>query len=143
MLAALVALILLAQLVRTQSSKPAVRSDLPAAGAAENALRRACYDCHSNETRWPWYAKIPPTSWLAARHVAEGRKRLNFSRWDAYMSDPATAITKLRRIRRLVAAGKMAPWYYRLLHREARLTAGQRDAIAQWVAEQISSLDAR
>jgi vacuolar iron transporter family protein len=83
-------LVLLAVFVAMQfvpvaaTSNPPVTGDLPAPPAAKAILRRACDDCHSNETRLPWYSRIAPVSWLVARDVREGRSELNFSNWDRY-----------------------------------------------------------
>jgi hypothetical protein len=99
-------------------------------------LRGACYDCHSNQTRWPWYSAVAPASWLAAYEVNEGRRRLNFSAWSDYATDPGTERQKLDEIARLVTSGAMAPWYYRALHRDARLSSEQRNLIVGWAREQ-------
>src|SRR5260370_9158394 len=99
------------------------------------ALRSACYDCHSNQTRWPWYSAVAPASWWAAQEVNEGRRRLNFSAWGDYASDPGTESQKLDEIADFVASGAMAPWYYRALHQEARLSRQQRDLIVGWARE--------
>jgi hypothetical protein len=95
-------------------------------------LKRACYDCHSNRTRWPWYSFIAPASWVVSRHVIEARRRLNFSEWDAYASDPDTAAHKLEEIADQVASRKMAPWYYRAMHPDARLNRSEREALIRW-----------
>jgi hypothetical protein len=117
---------------------PVPRSNPPEAGnpdgpaAIVGLLKRACYDCHSNQTRWPWYSFIAPASWLVSRHVAEARRRLNFSEWEAYASDPDTASHKLAEIADQVASGKMAPWYYRTMHRDARISPAERRALVRW-----------
>lgn len=84
---------------------------------------RACYDCHSNRTRWPWYSRIAPVSWLVAHHVAEGRAALDFS---------ATSVTGAAadRAARAVRSGRMPPLYYSWLHPTARLTAHERQTLA-------------
>ena len=58
--------------------------------------RRACFDCHSNETSWPWYTTIAPASWLAQRHVNEGRRVLNFSEWDRPQRQAREAVESVR-----------------------------------------------
>jgi hypothetical protein len=90
-------------------------------------LKRACADCHSNETTWPWYSRIAPVSWLVADDVKEGRAHLNFSEWN-FLSPEASAI-KLREICREVKSGGMPMWQYRLMHPEARLTPGEIEKI--------------
>jgi hypothetical protein len=126
-----------AQLVRFPRTNPPVRSDLAAPGEVGRTLRRACYDCHSNETQWPWYGAIAPLSWLLHHEVTEGRRRLNFSDWADYAADPGTAAQKLSEISRSVSTDTMAPWYYLLLHPSARLTAAERDRIAQWTDQEL------
>ncbi len=84
-------------------------------------LQRACRDCHSNRTVWPWYSRIAPASWLVASDVAEGRGKLNFSRWDIY--GPEMSQSRLRAVCGAMRSGEMPPWYYRPLHPEAKVTA--------------------
>ena len=131
--------LLAAQLVRFDRSNPAVRGDLSAPPAVKDALERSCYDCHSNQTRWPWYSAVAPFSWWINREVAEGRRRLNFSSWTDYTSDPGTEDQKLDEVARLTAGREMPPWYYLAMHPEARLTSGERLAITQWIAGEKSS----
>jgi hypothetical protein len=122
----------LAQCVRLPASNPPVRGDLVAPAEVKTVLRHACYDCHSNETRWPWYSAIAPVSWVIRRDVAAGRQHLNFSDWTDYESDPETAALKLRRIATALRSDDMAPRYYRLLHADARLSAAQRESVVRW-----------
>jgi hypothetical protein len=107
----------------------------PAPVPVKATLRGACYDCHSNQTRWPWYSAVAPASWWAAYEVNEGRRRLNFSFWGDYASDPGTESHKLNEIADFVASGAMAPWYYRALHQGARLSKAQRNLIVGWARE--------
>lgn len=128
------------QLVRFPHVNPPVEGDLSAPLDVKQLLRQACYDCHSSQTRWPWYSEIAPLSWFAYRDVTEGRRRLNFSSWASYTEDPGTETTKLDQISRHLASGDMAPWYYRWLHPEAHLDEAQRDAIFRWVKTETESL---
>lgn len=66
---------------------------------------RTCYDCHSNETVWPWYSKIAPASWIVGRDVNQGRKELNFSEWHRRQKEAGEAA-------KVVRSGSMPPWYY-------------------------------
>jgi hypothetical protein len=75
----------------------------------------ACFDCHSNETAWPWYSKIAPLSWRLQKHVDEGREKLNFSEW-------GTGEQETEEIVKVVEEGEMPPWDYLLMHPEARLS---------------------
>jgi hypothetical protein len=128
------------QLVPIARLNPPEASNPQAPASIVRLLRRACYDCHSNQTRWPWYSFIAPASWLVSRHVAEARRRLNFSEWDAYASDPDTASHKLAQIADQVASGKMAPWYYRAMHPGARLNVAQRQALIRWAQASAAAM---
>ena len=127
-----------AQAIRFEQSNPPVTRDLAAPPAVQLALHHACYDCHSNETSWPWFAELAPVSWLVHYDVTRGRKHLNFSTWDAYTSDPGTQLQKLKNIQKAMTADDMPPWYYRLLHPDSGLSESQRDAVTRWASEQIS-----
>ncbi len=130
----LVVVLLLAQLIRIDKSNPPVRSDL-ANGSAKPILQRACYNCHSNETVWPWYSNFAPVSWLVGRDVKEGRSHVNFSEWGTY--DSGTRSHKLRAIEEEIRGGDMPPWYYSLVHSASRLSAAERNQILAWAAETI------
>ena len=93
-------------------------------------LRAACYDCHSNETVWPWYAHVAPSSWFVAKHVDEGRRHLNFSTWGEY--PPSKADHKLEEIIEYVENGEMPLASYTPLHPEAKLSDEDRAAIVEW-----------
>ena len=125
-----VALLLCVQLVPVERGNPPVRRDAAAPAAVDALLRAACYDCHSNETRWPWYARVAPASWLLARHVKEGRHELNFSDWPVVDFDAQDLL--LHDIAKALRAGKMPPRSYRLAHREARLTPELVNTILEW-----------
>jgi hypothetical protein len=80
----------------------------------------ACFDCHSNETSWPWYSNIAPFSWRLQNHVDEGRDKLNFSEWGS--GEEEDEITDS------VVSGEMPPWDYTLLHPDANFTGADREA---------------
>ncbi len=101
-------------------------------------LQSACYDCHSDETRWPWYSHIAPVSWLVADDVTRGRERLNFSDWPRAL--PERAAKRLERISEEVDDKEMPPAKYTLLHPEARLTAGQRQQLIHWADQEAARL---
>jgi hypothetical protein len=132
-----------AQFVRFPRTNPPVSGDLVAPADVTEIIRRACYDCHSNETRWPWYSQIAPVSWLASRHVTEARARLNFSVWTDYVYDPGTEAHKLDEIERLIKSREMPPWYYRIMHPQTRLTDAQRAVVLSWIEREQSAVAAR
>jgi mono/diheme cytochrome c family protein len=89
---------------------------------------RACGDCHSNETQWPWYSNIAPVSWLIQRHVDEGREKLNVSQWRVGAYDEAgESAEKMRE-------GSMPPSNYLPLHPEAMLSPADKNALAKGLA---------
>ncbi len=83
---------------------------------------RACLDCHSNETAWPWYSNVAPVSWLIQRDVDRGRRALNLSEWQA-------PHRKVHDVAETVQKGEMPPWYYAWRHPGAQLTRGERRAL--------------
>ena len=96
--------------------------------ATEELARRACFDCHSNRTRWPWYASIAPISWRIQHDVNEGREKLNFTAFEA-TSEKMTE--EAGEAGESVTQGKMPPKDYLLMHSEARLTAAESAALAR------------
>jgi hypothetical protein len=134
----LVAALTLAQAIRVERSNPPARSDISADPAVGPLLRRACYDCHSNETNWPWYSNVAPASWLVSSDVNEGRSQLNFSEWENYGRDAQAR--KLKEIAEEMRDGDMPPWYYSVMHRNARLNSAERSRIQAWTAAKDSGM---
>jgi mono/diheme cytochrome c family protein len=114
---------------------PPAAGDIAAPPEVASALRRACYDCHSDETRWPWYSRVPLISRLVANEVESGRRQVNFSQWSSYY--PATRRRKLQWIGRAVEQQDMPPLRYRVLHPGTYLSQAERAAIEHWVDSQI------
>ncbi len=92
-------------------------------------LKNACYDCHSNQTKWPWYSNIAPFSWAINTHVKEGRKALNLSTWEEY--SPEEKKKKMKEIFRTAYASMPLSSYIKF-HEEADLTREQRTQIRDW-----------
>lgn len=91
----------------------------------EALVRGACFDCHSHETRWPWYSHIAPVSWLVESDVLEGRQELNFS---------VGKLDELHEASEMVREGDMPPWFYRPLHAGARLSTTEKDELIAGLA---------
>jgi hypothetical protein len=109
---------LIANRVLLPEANPGKRLAAPILSESSDALlKRACFDCHSNETHWPWYAYVPPVSTLVVFDVAQGRRHLNFSRWDEL---PAGKQGKLARkmVEEVTDDSMPLPRYLRL-HRDA------------------------
>ena len=94
---------------------------------------RACFDCHSNETTWPWYSNIAPASWLVQRDVDEGRARANWSEWGSNPDDESSESAET------VSDGSMPTPAYALLHTEARLSDEEIDALIAGLEETFGS----
>ena len=105
------------------------------------SFQRACGDCHSNLTKWPWYSRVAPVSWMVRRDVARGRQALNFSEWP--LRDPkqkAVAASSLLAACGALRDGSMPPRNYRLVHREARLSNREIQAYCEWSDAQFRKL---
>ena len=117
----------------TADSAPRGAAALPANEALTPAVRavlqRACVDCHSNATTWPWYSKIPPASWVMARHVSEGRQKLNFSEWTKRQR---VSPNQMQEICDAVEGASMPPFSYTLLHRSASLSPDDIRILCDW-----------
>lgn len=101
-------------------------------------LRSSCYDCHSDETKWPWYSHVAPVSWWVVEHVESGRKRMNFSKWPH--NDPRKVARRWRNMGESVLDGDMPYPSYAKGHPEARLTEEQRKTFAKLCDEQADRI---
>ena len=124
------ALALLIQLVRPDQKNPHVTGEIEAPAEVMSLLKRSCYDCHSFETRWPWYAQVVPVSWLVTKDVNDGRKHLNFSVWQGY--EEGRKLKKFKEIAEEVADGEMPLDIYLPLHPEAKLTPAETTLLVEW-----------
>jgi hypothetical protein len=84
----------------------------------------ACFDCHSNQTYWPWYAYVAPVSWLVLHDTEEGRRHLNFDEFDRRQKNAKEAADE-------VESGEMPPWYYALMHGRARLSDADKTTLIE------------
>jgi hypothetical protein len=140
------AVLLALQLIRPADSRGTLPGDGTLADHVDvpadvhSLLRAACYDCHSDETRWPWYSRIAPLSWLIFADVRHGRSNLDFSRWS---TDPVREPTPTQRLTWIcddVREGIMPPRLYRLAHPEARLSQEEQDVICAWTEDALLSV---
>ena len=133
----LLTLLILIQFIRVDKTNPAVDvnndfitvTKAPAEIAA--VLKNACYDCHSNETKYPWYFNVAPVSWWAKDHVNDGRKHLNYSIWNSYNKERQNH--KLEEMYSEVEEGEMPLSSYTIMHGDAKLTAEQKAALTEWL----------
>ena len=118
--------LLLIQLVpygRQHHNPPTVAEPSWDSARTRELAARACFDCHSNQTRWPWYANVAPASWLLQSHVDEGRRAVNFSAWGR-SEEEAELVDAM-------AEGEMPPASYLLLHGHARLGEQEKRELAR------------
>jgi Haem-binding domain len=132
----------LLQLTNPSRTNPRVVSDLMASNPpppqVAAILHAACYDCHSSETRWPWYSHIAPMSWLIASDVKEGREHLNLSDWPN--DNPTHAAKRLEDMSDEIGSGEMPLPKYIKIHAEARLTGIQRKKLTDWLDAESARL---
>ena len=142
----LAALFLAAQAYRPDLSGPPVDESktmrasarlTPEVGAV---FERACHDCHSSKTDWPWYSQVAPVSWWLKGHVEDGRRELSFSEWGTYPQRKMAR--KLREICDQVEAGEMPLKSYLLMHPAAKLSDEDKRLICDWTAAERGRLAA-
>ncbi|MCK6695461.1 MAG: heme-binding domain-containing protein [Thermoanaerobaculia bacterium] len=134
---ALLGALLAIQLIRPDMTNPPVnqaqdfRQVMQTPAGVQSILEAACYDCHSNETQYPWYSQVAPVSWWVADHINEGREALNFSTFGALNAeDRAEALEESAE---KVQEGEMPLDSYTWMHPEAKLSAAQRDVLIKWL----------
>ncbi len=140
----LVGIVLGIQLIRPAKTNPPVdpqreltaNTQMPQ--QVSDSLHRACNDCHSYRTVWPWYSNVAPISWVVTDDVNEGRRHLNLSDWSQY--DPKRADKKLNQICEEVKGNWMPLVSYKLMHPASRLTEHQRAEICLWVGAERQKL---
>jgi hypothetical protein len=134
---ALAAVFLLAQFVQPKRTNPpvvpsrSIEAHVQVPQEVLPILKRACGDCHSSETRWPWYSHIAPLSWIVADDVNLGRRHVNFQDWEA-QENPKEAAEHLALICKEVRDKGMPPFSYRMMHKESRLSDKEVEALCSW-----------
>ena len=103
----------------------------PMPAHVESILDASCSNCHSDRTNWPWYSRVAPVSWVVAHDVHQGRSQMNFSQWGSYPQQRQEQ--KLEEICEQIVNGDMPDGKYLLVHRRARLTQEQKDAVCGWI----------
>lgn len=139
-LIALVVLFAAAQFARPDLTNPPVEpsQELHAPANVQPILERSCYDCHSNRTRYPWYAQISPVSWWLKDHITEGRREVNFSEFTAYSARRKSR--KFEEICEQVKEGEMPLTEYLPLHPSAKLSDADRQTLCEWSAREKALL---
>lgn len=112
-------------------NNPPARFKIDAPPEVEAILRRSCFDCHTNETRWPWYSRMAPAAWLVLRDVKKGRARVNMSEWGD--SDEEERTTDKENGWEQIEAGNMPPWFYLPMHPDGRLSDADKATLKTWL----------
>lgn len=118
---------------REHTNPPTVREPKWNSPQTRRLAQQACFDCHSNLTKWPWYTNVAPSSWLAYKDVVDGRSTLNFSEWQR----PQDA--DLAEIVEVVRDGSMPPVQYKLIHAKSRLSQAERDQLAHGLQRTLAT----
>jgi len=136
--------IIIVQVFRPErfSSNELTRDDItkmyPVPDNVQKILKRSCYDCHSNQTVWPWYTNVAPVSWLVADDVNSGRRKMNFSEWGKVTVSKQS--TKLQKICDELNDNAMPLPKYLLIHRDAVLSKDEKDILCNWANALADSL---
>src|SRR5699024_10308874 len=101
-------------------------------------LEVSCYDCHSNNTKYPWYNKIQPVAWFLEDHIKDGKKELNFSEWDEYSNRRKNS--KLKSIISQIRDDEMPLFSYPLLHRDAVYSDSEKELVMEYMRKIKDSL---
>jgi len=104
----------------------------------KNKLQLSCYDCHSNNTKYPWYNKIQPVAWFLEEHIKDGKKELNFSDWTTYSNRRKKS--KLRSIIKQLESGEMPLNSYTLIHKDAKLLMEETNEMINFITQLKDSL---
>lgn len=100
-------------------------------------LKKSCYDCHSNNTNYPWYNKVQPLGWVLENHIKEGKEELNFSEFGVYSKRRQKS--KLKSILNQIKDDEMPLSSYTLIHRESRLTISDKKEVITWINKMIDN----
>jgi hypothetical protein len=106
-----------------------------------DVFKNSCYDCHSNNTRYPWYVNIQPMGWVMARHVKEGKENFNFSEFGTYSKRKQA--NKLRAIATSIKEGSMPLSSYTIMHTDAKLSKEDKGLITDWASNKKDSMEVK
>jgi len=132
-----VVIFVLIQFIRIDTANPESNANndfLKLTGASVeigNVLKNSCYDCHSYQTRYPWYANLAPVSWMLKNHIDEARKHLNFSKWGEYSMDKQNSL--IEECVEEIQGDEMPLTSYTLMHSNAKLSSGSKQILVEWL----------
>ncbi|TCJ14274.1 cytochrome C [Flaviaesturariibacter flavus] len=132
----LLAILVILQFIRPERNEStaqqpgSILNGYPASPQVTGILKKACFDCHSNNTHYPWYTNIQPVGWWMQHHVDEGKRKLNFDEFRTY--NTRKQVKKMEETVELVKKGEMPLDSYTWIHKDAKLDAGERQALTAW-----------
>ena len=132
------------QFVRPDFTNPPVvdaetlAASSPVPSDVDQILRRSCFDCHSHETRYPWYSKVSPFNWFLAGHIEDGRREVNFSVWNTYSTEQK--VRKLEEICDVIESAEMPLPSYLWIHWDASLSKENGQVLCEWAKAESQRL---
>lgn len=138
-LIALVIVLFVINSIPVEMTNPPITEDMKAPSNVKKILRESCYDCHSNETTWYWYAEYAPVSWLVAHDVNEGREYLNFSTWDKYSKSEKKEL--MNESLETIREGEMPMKIYELMHPEAKIDKEKLNILETWITKEYGLIE--
>lgn len=136
---AVVALFILIQFIPASRTNPPAEIEIKAPAEVQAILERSCYDCHSNNTTWPFYSYIAPVSWLVAKDVMEGRRHVNFTTWNQYDADRLADI--FDDLYDEIDEGEMPLWFYVPLHPKSKLSETDKNILKDWAVQAAADIN--
>jgi hypothetical protein len=127
--------------ISSQVSATDISKTIPVPDNVQAILKNACYDCHSNNTNYPWYAYIQPSGWLLASHIAEAKGKLNFNEFGNL--SVRRQISKLDGIANSIKDNIMPLASYKMMHKNARLTKYEKELLIKWAQQSQDNLSAK
>jgi mono/diheme cytochrome c family protein len=114
----------------THTNPPTTKEPAWDSPQTRELVHRACFDCHSNQTTFPWYSNVAPVSWLLQNDVNGGRSHLNFTEWDRPQQHAKDVAEQVKE-------GNMPPWFYLPMHAAAKLTAAEKQELMDGAAKTL------
>jgi hypothetical protein len=127
--------------ISTEPSPNSISSLMALPAPVEGILQKSCYDCHSNNTDYPWYAKVQPVTWWLNDHIKDGKKHLNFSEYASYSL--RRQYHKMEEVIEMVKEEEMPLNSYTLVHRDADLSDSEREVLTSWAASVMDDMKAK
>jgi hypothetical protein len=106
--------------------------------SVQTILRNTCYDCHSNNTNYPWYSNIQPVGWLLSKHITNGKQALNFSEYGSY--SPRRQLSKLDEITNAIRDDIMPLPSYKMMHKNVQFGTNEKTLLINWAQQSIDSI---